>query len=95
LRCSSTLNTLFREAEDGISGCFPVDAKLLHVNDSISLNNFVDESTDFMFIHCPDFVETIFIALFKALKFILKFLKLLCELLIVFSQLDVLPLEVL
>lgn len=48
-----------------------------------------------MFIHCPDFVETIFIALFKPLKFILKFLELLCELLIVIGQLDVISLEIL
>jgi hypothetical protein len=89
------LHALFREAKDRVSRCFPVDAKLLHVNDSISLNNFVDESTNFMFIHCPDFVETIFIALFKALKFILKFLELFCELLIVFSQLNVHILEIL
>lgn len=65
------------------------------MNDSVSLYNLVDESTDFMFIHGPDFVKTIFIALFKALEFILKFLELFSELLIVIGQLDVISLEIL
>ena len=95
LRSPSTLNTLFRKAEDGVSWCLPVDAKLLHVNDSVSLNNLVDECADFMLIHGPNFVKTIFIAFFKALEFILKFLELLSELLIVIGQFDVISLEIL
>jgi len=42
-----------------------------------------------MLIHCPNFVKTILIALFKSLKLVLELLELLCELLVIISKFEV------
>ena len=65
------------------------------MDNTISLNDLVDESAHFMLVHGPDLVETVLIALLKTLELVLELLELLGELLVVVSELDVLPLEVL
>lgn len=71
-----------------------MDTKLLHVNDSVCLDDFIDQSTHLMLIHSPNLVESVFIALFKPLKLILQFFELLGKLLVVVSQLDVFSVKV-
>lgn len=65
------------------------------MNNAIGLYNLVDESTNFVLIHRPNFIEAILITLFKSLEFVLKLLELLGELLVVISKLDVLSLVLL
>jgi hypothetical protein len=91
----TSLNALFGESEDWISRRLPGNTKLLHVNDTISLNNFVNKSADFMLIHGPDLVKAVFIALLEPLELVLELFELLGELLIVVSELDVISLVLL
>lgn len=65
------------------------------MNNSVCLDNLVDECTHFMLIHGPNFVEPVLITLLEALKLILKFLELLGELLVIVSKFNVVSLEVL
>jgi len=91
----TSLNALFGESEDGISRRLPGNTKLLHVNNTIGLNDFIDKSADFMLIHGPDLVKAVFIALLEPLELVLELLELLGEFLIVVSKLDVVSLVLL
>jgi hypothetical protein len=57
----------------------------LNMDNSIGLNDLVNESSNFMLIHCPYFIKSIFITLFKSLELILKLFELFGELFIVIS----------
>lgn len=85
---------LISKSEDWIRRRFPLYAKLLHVNDSISLNDLVYKSSHFMLVHGPNFIETVLITLLKTFELILEFLELLCELLVIICKLDILLLEI-
>ena len=89
------MNALFGESEDGISRRLPGNTKLLHVNNTIGLNDFIDKSADFMLIHGPYLVKAVFIALLEPLELVLQLFELLGELLIVISELDVISLVLL
>lgn len=83
------------KAKDGISGWLPSDTQLLHMDNTISLDDLVDQSTDLIFIHGPDLIEAVLIRLLKTLEFVLELTELLCKLLIVFGKLHVVLLIVL
>jgi len=91
----ATLHTLLGEAEDGVGGWLPGDTELLHVNDTVGLDDLVNECTHLVLIHRPDLVEAILVTLFEAFEFILEFLELLGEFLVVVGELDVLALKIL
>lgn len=77
------------EAENRIGWWLPSDTKLLNMDYSISLNDLVNQSSDLMLVHSPNFIEPILIALLESLEFVLQLLELLSKLLVVFSQLNV------
>jgi len=95
MRSTSTLNTLLSKTEDGISRGLPVNTELLHMNDSISLDNLVYKCTNLTLVHGPDFFKAILVTLLESLEFVLQLLKLFGEFLIIVSELDIVSLEVL
>lgn len=92
--CTSK-DTFIGETENRISRRLPLYTKLLHVNDSVGLDDLIDQSTHFMLIHCPNLIEPVFVTLFKPFKLILQLFELLGELLVIVSQLDVFSVKVL
>jgi hypothetical protein len=59
------------------------------VDHSVSLDDLVDECSDFVLVHGPDLIESVLIALLESLKLVLELLELLRELLVILSQLYV------
>jgi len=76
-----------------ISWCLPINIQLLAVNHLISLDNLLYYSFRFLFIHLPDFADSVIVTLLESLVFLLKFLKHLSEVLKFFSTFNVLSLE--
>lgn len=62
---------------------------------SISLDDLVDQLSNFMLVHGPNLIESVFIRLLKSLELVLELLKLLSDLLILLSKFNILLLEVL
>lgn len=65
------------------------------MDDSVSLDDLVDQLPHFVLVHRPNLIESVLIRLFETLELVLQLLELLSELLVVLSQLDVLLLIVL
>ena len=53
------------------------------MNDSVSLNDLVDQGPHLMLIHRPYLIEAVLVTLFKPLELVLQLLELLCKLLVV------------
>jgi len=73
----------------------PSNSKLLSVNDLISIDDLFDKLLDLLVIHLPNLIKPDLIALLEPLEFLLEFLKLPCELLIVLSKFNIDPFELL
>jgi hypothetical protein len=63
------------------------------MNHLISLDNLLYYSFRFLFIHLPDFADSVIVTLLESLVFLLKFFKHLSEVLKFFSTFNVLSLE--
>ena len=70
-----------------------MNVELLSVDDLIGIHNFLNNFLCFLFVHFPDFLETVVVGLFEAFELFLQLLKLLCELLKFTGVLQVLAVE--
>lgn len=62
---------------------------MLHVDDSIGLNDLVDHGTNLVFIHSPNLIESVLVRLLKSLELILQLLIELGELFVLDSQVNI------
>jgi len=80
----------FHETKNGILRRFPRNSKQLDMNDLISVNDFINDLSNFLLVHTPNHIKSSFIWLLESSKLFLKFFKLDCNSFVLLSKLNVL-----
>jgi len=93
---SYSTSSIILEFENWISWWLPwKKSKLLNVDNSVAVHDFLTKGSDFILVHRPNFIESIFIAILKSFKLLLKHKEIIGKLLVIFSVSSILLLVVL
>ena len=76
-----------------VSWCFPITVQLLTMDNLISLDDFLNNGFRFLFVHLPNFADSVIVAFFESLVLLLKFFEHLSEVFEFLSAFDVFSLE--